>query len=75
MSDTQTVLLMLVVTGLASGWIWYLGDDELERQRWARSDTRRRNQRSNATAEKTGSRCNSAADCGCGDASGNGGTG
>ena len=67
MSDTQIVLLMLVVAGLASGWIWYLGDDELERQKWVQRTTGKTRRDSNSTPAATGLRCNSEGTCGSGE--------
>lgn len=61
-------VLLLVFLSIVG---WYAITDELERRTHERClrDTKRRLQRSNSTAEQTGSRCKSAKVCGCGDAS------
>lgn len=60
-------VLLLAFTSIVG---WYAITDELERRAHERClrDTKRRLQRSNSTAEQTGSRCKRGGACGCGDA-------
>lgn len=69
MSDLDTIVAGTLVALIVAGWCWYMGDDELDRQRaerWLR-DTKRKQGRSNSTGDGTGSRCKSDDQSGCGE--------